>query len=92
MISSFPPFVWVLIGSLKFLAVCAVFNRLIQSFFRSFAFLVGESEVCWKSGRFVAKLQVSVKVSTSESIDVLLWLCFWKFLRVWEFMTDWLLD
>jgi len=37
---------------------------------------------CWRSGRFVVRLQVSVKVSTSESIGVLLWLRFWKFFGV----------
>ena len=76
--SRFLPFVWVLIGSvrfstvrssfrsvfLEFLAIRAVFNRLFGVFFRSGA--------CWRSGGFVVKLQVFVKVSTSESIGVLL--------------------
>ena len=58
-ISKFLPFVWVLIGSvrfstvhssfrsafLEFLVVHAVFNRLFGVFFRSIAFLVSESGV-----------------------------------------------
>jgi len=103
--SSFLPFVWVLIGSLKFPPFVRAFDRIlgvsycsrgfqsvIRSFFCSIAFLVSESGACWRSGSFVVKLQVSVKVSTSESIGVLLWCCFWKFLGVWEFLTDILLD
>jgi len=91
--SRFLPFVWVLIGSvrfstvrssfrsvfLEFLAVRAVFNRLFSVFFRLIAFLVRESGACWRSGGFVVKLQVSVKVSTSESIGVLLQLCLRRF-------------
>ena len=54
------------IGFLEFLAVCAVFDRLFGAFFRSIAFLVSELGACWRSGSFVVKLQVSVKVSTSD--------------------------
>ena len=37
----------------------------------SIAFLVAKLAVCWRSGSVVVKLQVSAKVSTSESIGVL---------------------
>jgi len=52
------------------------FQSVVRCVFRSIAFLVRESGACWRSGGFVVKLQVSVKVSTSESIGVLLQLRF----------------
>ena len=86
--SSFPPFVWVSIGFLEVSCCLRGFNRLVRSFTVRSRFWLVNREFCWSSCRFVVKLQVSVKVSTSESVGVLLRFRFWKFLGVWEFLTD----